>query len=175
MEEKTFFITRSTAPGVLSLVRRQKLSQFIQVHENIWFGRPPETGVDPVLALETTRALILPPLLEAGIIKESENGYSTEYRYLELDASERQIFLEGMLSVSESIGTKALANPELKANASYVKGVGNREEVDSLFATVVDCFRRLQKVKLSSNESENIPFELGYVSIRNDPKTEDKQ
>lgn len=175
MEEKTFFITRDAAPGVLSLARRRMFAQFVQVHENIWFGRSPETDVDPVLGLEITRALILPPLLEAGIIKESEKGYSTDYRYIQLDAGERQVFLEGMIPISESIAMKALAKPELKANASYIKGIGKREEVNRLFALVVDCFRKLHEVEQSSDETKNIPFELGYVSIRNEQRNEGKQ
>lgn len=175
MEEKIFFITRSTAPGVLCLVKRRMFAQFVQVHENIWFGRPPETDVDPVLGLEITRALILPPLLEAGIVTETQAGYATEYRYLQLDSSERQVFLEGMVPISESIAAKALAQPHLNANASYHKGSGERQEVEKLFALVIDCFKKLHSVKQSDVDTENVPFELVYVSVRNDQKIEVNQ
>jgi hypothetical protein len=140
-----------------------------QVHENVKKKRELDYMVDPVLGTPLTKAVLLPVMLDAGILKEGKGGYCTEYDYISLPGDDFELMYMSTLSTYENIARKGLVDTSLDRKIAFISGEGDADEVAALLGTIGDCLRKLKEVKISST-GKNCDFEISAVAIKSKQK-----
>lgn len=152
--ERVFTISRRTSLGLLTLIKRGHLAPVMRVFENVRWQNKIDANVTSVLEQEMCRELILPQFLELGIFTSTLHGIESNYDRLEIDPSEKDACLWGLMDTGRDMCARALNDPSIRAGKAYLHGFLSMEKYDKARSQVAAVAKEIQTDQTNGGDTE---------------------
>lgn len=171
IQDRVFEATKEKTPGFFALMERGFYRHFIKVHLNILYNNNPEYDVHDILGKEITRNIVLPVMLESGLINLSKEGiYSTEYTRINIEESPdaKLLFFRSLETILIEISKKAHREDSEKfaKSSAYINKRADREFIQDNINKMHECINNINNAPISENPENEVEIELIYASIR---------
>lgn len=177
--DKIFEATKENTPGIFALIEKGFYRHFIRVHMNILFNGDPEYDIHDALASQITRNIILPVMLESGLVYLDDSGdYRTEFTRFRIGktSSSKVMLFRSLEPIMTELSKRARQESSEKyaKSTAYINRKADKEYILKNIKTLYECIENLNNAPSAKNPEDNIDLELVFASIREKKNQEEK-